>query len=162
MNKTLLLDILTALSTGIHSSADSPRVHDHLFNWKNPERVSVSDKNPIFNDPHTGHAWNQSHFYTVRLDNGKAFSIILFYWVFRISDNRGYYVLLARADSSVHLFDRKIRDPNAYTAKDHFLIRFDGGRFESIGNTHRIQFKLEDFKFDLPLYNILPPRYYRP
>ncbi len=151
MFRLLLLCCLASLP----ARAQQVQFFDNPDAWDHPERA-LADSAPIQDSEGGSGFRNLTYFYTGRLNDGMAFTCILFRWLFGPFGGWRLFVLVNEPDSTPHLYQHSIVERSLKEAADRFLVRFPEGFFAEEQQGQRIRLDLPGFSCRLRLRGLLP------
>jgi hypothetical protein len=141
----------------IHSAgAQDILIFEHPENWLHPERIRLTEKDLLFNDPYTKMFGSRAFHFLGRLDNGIQFVINVFRWEYAFLGGWGMSVLIVEPDGSTYICEQKIPDREVFVEQDRFSLRIGDSRFEGADGEYRVRIEQEEFFCDLRVRSLLP------
>jgi hypothetical protein len=137
--------------------AETLSIYEDAYNWAHPNTVTVAEGELLIRLPDSPHYRARSYAFVARLNDGNAFTVNLFEWVFGSMGTWGLTVQAANPTGEIYHFDEKIPAESLVEARDHFSIRFGNGDFEQENGEQRVRLDLPDFSCDLRIRSILAP-----
>ncbi len=128
--------------------------HDPLA-WQNPQLAQPSGG--LISDEGGGYFRNLSYYYTARLNDGIAITLVLYRWTYGILGGWGLFVAALGPDGVPHVLDARFGEPTVEITAHRYRISFNGGTVEGSSAHHHIAVDREGFGCDLQIDNLLPP-----
>jgi hypothetical protein len=154
MKRKFPLLLLCCLAV-LPARAQQVQLFDDPEAWDHPEQ-SPADSAPIRDSEGSGGFRNLTYYYAGRLNDGMAFTCILFHWLSGPFGGWRLVVLVQDSDGRPHQYQRSIAERSLEEAADIFQVRFPGGLFTEDEQGQLIWLELPGFSCRLRLRRLLP------